>query len=327
MIPLGRSGKVYEDYGSEFGSFPILTNFIVQKPTPDDRLYPKNTFRSITSLPPSNLALRNRLNPTQTQVNSNSHDPNNPEHLSIVLPIIPKNNSKHNPPEIPRRARAARHDPVSMGMHMRHEREIRAIARIHEEGHASHKPEHRVLVMRVCKADSDEEDAADDGHEVDPDLLAPDVAVAVDDVGDDAAGGAEGHVEEAEHGRPAPGAGLLEIGEVLGVVGAEDGVDGELGAEGAEVAACQDQGLRTQDHGESFFKAGLLDDFAAGGVEHLLLSNLGFVVMGGRVFAGGAVADLFGAAPCRGTARAGAVLIIHEASWYIDNGASDAVLC
>lgn len=193
---------------------------------------------------------------------------------------------------------------------MRHQGEIRAVASFQEEGHAGDEAEHGMFVVWVREADGEEEDTGDDAGEVDPDLLAPDVAVAVDDVGDDAAGGAEGDIEEAEHGGPAAGAGLKEVGEVLDVVGAEDGIDGELGAERAEVATCQDEGLRAEDDGHGFFEAGFLDDLAAGGVKHLLLPNLGLVVMVGGVFAGGAVADLFGAVSVRWAVGAGAVLVV-----------------
>ena len=79
-----------------------------------------------------------------------------------------------------------------------------------------------MFVEWVREADAEEEDAGDDADEVDPELLAPDVAVAVDDVGYDATGGSENDVEEAEHGGPAAGTGLEEVGEVLDVVGAED---------------------------------------------------------------------------------------------------------
>ena len=208
---------------------------------------------------------------------------------------------------------------------MRHQREIRAVAGFQEEGHAGDEAEHGMFVMWVREADGEEEDAGDDADEVDPDLLAPDVAVAVDDIGYDAASGAEGDVEKAEHGGPAAGASLKEVGEVLDVVGAEYGINGELSAERAKVAACQDKSLRAEDDGESFFEAGFLDYLAAGCVEHLLLPDLGFVVMVGGVLAGGAVADFFSAVATRWTVGAGAILVVCEAARHVDDRTGDAM--
>lgn len=60
-----------------------------------------------------------------------------------------------------------------------------------------------------------------------PEFLCPHASCsAVEEIRENAAEGAENHVEEAEHGGPAAGAGFAKCGEVFEVVGAEDGVDG-----------------------------------------------------------------------------------------------------
>ena len=66
--------------------------------------------------------------------------------------------------------------------------------------------------------------------------------------------------------------------EVFEVVGAEDGVDGEFGAEGAKVAGTGYKGLRGEEDGEGASPRWLLDDFAAGGVQEGFGGEVGFVV-------------------------------------------------
>ena len=96
--------------------------------------------------------------------------------------MVPENDRKDDPAEIPRRARTPRHDSVRMRMHMRHETEIGAIACIHEQGRAGHEAEHCALVVGIGKPDSDKESTCDEREHVDEDLLAPDIGVAVDHV-------------------------------------------------------------------------------------------------------------------------------------------------
>lgn len=51
------------------------------------------------------------------------------------------------------------------------------------------------------------------------------------------------------------------------VVVAEDAVDGQLGAEGAEVACCGDQSLHGEHSESDGLEGGLLDDFCGSGVD------------------------------------------------------------
>ena len=215
---------------------------------------------------PTNLALRNRPNPTQRQINRNSNNANNPNRLLIIRPLVPENNREDDPAQVANTPRAAGDNAIGERMHVRDEAEDGAVGAFEEERHAGHETEHGALVVAVGEADGDLEGAGDDGVGVHEGFLAPDAGAGVDGVGEEAAEGAEGDVEEAEHGGPAAGAGLAEGFEVFEVEGAEDGVDGEFGAEGAEVAAAGDEGLQGEDDGHCFFEGGFADDFAAGDV-------------------------------------------------------------
>ncbi len=188
---------------------------------------------------------------------------------------------------------------------MRDKGEVGAVAALEEEGHAGDEAEHGRRVMRVGEADGDEEAAGDDAVGVEEDLLAPDAGAAVGEVGDDAAERAEDDVEEAEHGGPVAGAGLAEGGEVLDVVGAQDGVDGQLAAKGAEVAARDDERLEGEDDLHRFAEARLDHDLAAGRVQHLLLADLCFVVEGSAALVGGGELELLLVAGCGWTLGAG----------------------
>ena len=163
---------------------------------------------------------------------------------------------------------------------VRHEREVGAVAALEEKGHAGDEAEHGGGAGGVGEADGDEEGAGADAVGVQEGLLAPDAGAAVEEVGDDAAERAEDDVEEAEHGGPVAGPGLAEGGEVLDVVGAQDGVDGQFGAKGAEVATSEDEGLQGEDDVHGFAEGRFDHDLAPRRVQHLLLADLRFVVEG-----------------------------------------------
>ena len=168
---------------------------------------------------------------------------------------------------------------------MGHERVVRAIAGFEEERHAGDQTKHGTLRMGVGEPDGDEKGAGDDGEEVDEVFLPPDIALLVDEVGDHPAHRSEDNVEEAEHGGPVAGAGLAELGKVLDVIGAEDGVDGQFRTKGAEITASGNHGLEGEDDSHCFLERGLDDDLATSSFEHGLLANLGFVVKGTGGFA------------------------------------------
>ena len=208
---------------------------------------------------------------------------------------------------------------------MRHEAEDGAVGALEEEGEAGNETEHGALIFAVAEADGELKGAGEEQVCVDEVFLSPDAGAGVDGVGEEAANGAEGDVEETEHGGPAAGAGLAEGFEVLEVVGAEDGVDGELGAKGAEVAAAGDEGLEGEDDGGGFLEGGLADDFAPGDVEHLLLANLGFVVEAPFAVAGGVVLDLRVRVTVRGAGFQGSGLFGGNLPGDLDDIAGDAV--
>ena len=249
------------------------------------------SFRK-TPLMPTNLPLWNGSDPAQRQIDRNRNDADDPNRLLVILPLIPEYDREDDAAEIARPPRAARDDAIGIRVHVRHEAEDGAVGALEEEGEAGHETEHGALVVAVREADGEFEDAGDDGVSVDEVLLAPDAGALVDLVGEEAADGPAGDVEEAEHGGPAAGARLAEGFEVLDVVGAQDGVDGELGAKGAEVAAAGDEGLEGEDDGHCLLEAGLLDNLPTGDVEHLLFANLGFVGKATLALAGGVVFDL-----------------------------------
>ena len=66
--------------------------------------------------------------------------------------------------------------------------------------------------------------------------------------------------------------------KVLEVVRAEDGIYGEFGAEGAEVAGRDDSGLGAKNDVHGFFETRLDDHFASGDVEHLCLAQMDLVL-------------------------------------------------
>ena len=248
---------------------------------------------------PTNLPFRNGSDPAQGQIDRNGNDANDPNGLFVIRPLVPEDNCEDNAAEIAHRARAARDDAVGERVHVRHEAEDGAVGALEEEGEAGDEAEHGALVVAVLQADGDFEGAGEEDVAVDEVLLAPDAGAGVDGVGDQAADGAEGDVQETEHGGPAAGAGLPESFEVLDVVGAQDGIDGQLGAKGAEVAPAGDEGLQGEDDRHCILEAGLLDNLSTGDIEHLLFANLSFAVQAGLALPGGLVTNFRVQVPVR----------------------------
>lgn len=243
-------------------------------------------------LMPTNLAFGDGLDPAQGEVDGDGHDADDPDDLVVAGAVVAEDDGEDDAAEVAGAAGAAGDDAVGEGVDVGHEAEDGAVGALEEEGEPGHEAEHGALVVAVGQADGELEGAREEQVPVHEVLLAPDAGAGVDEVGEEAADGPEGDVEEAEHGGPAPGARLAQRLEVLDVVGAQDGVDGQLGAEGAEVAAAGDERLHGEDDGHGFLEAGLLDNLPARDVEHLLAANLGFAVKAGLAFARGVVFDL-----------------------------------
>ena len=164
---------------------------------------------------------------------------------------------------------------VRSRMHMRHEREQPPIAGLLEESEAGDEADERGLGIWLQEANHEQEDAGHEAQGVNQHLLAPERArVPVDGVAEGAARGAEDEVQEPEHGGPGPGAGLAELGEGLGVVGSQDRVDAEFGAEGAEVGDAEGEGRERQDGLCGALDRRLFDQFPARGGEEVIFLRL-----------------------------------------------------
>lgn len=61
-----------------------------------------------TPLATTNLPLGYRPDPTQTQINRNRHDANDPEHLCVILVIVAEDDGKHDTAQVSGSACAAR---------------------------------------------------------------------------------------------------------------------------------------------------------------------------------------------------------------------------
>ena len=177
--------------------------------------------------------------------------------------------------------------------------------------------------MGICEADGDLEGTGDDAKGVQEVFFAPDAGAAVDEIGEYAAGGSEDDVEQTEHGGPAAGTSLAERFEVFEIVGAEDGIDGELGTEGTEVAAGCDERLQAEDYGGGFFEAGFADDFSACSVKHLLFADLSFAV--GDVARFGVKDHVFLVALGGVAVGGGSGVFVPKCSWDFNDVAGDAV--
>lgn len=218
-----------------------------------------NSMTTLGRLTTTNLPLRNRPHPCQAHVQRNNDAAHDPEDARILPRVVAEDNRKDDSTKVARRADNTRQDTVGVRVNVRHESKVGAIAGFHEDGHKGNKTDHGVEVVRVELADDNQEDTAHDADEVNPELLRPQAAVSVlvDQVADEAAKRAGDDVEETEHSCPAARLGLAQVWEVLEVVGSEDGVDGKLAAEGAEVTCAQHYGLRRGDDFQCLLEGGL----------------------------------------------------------------------
>jgi hypothetical protein len=230
---------------------------------------------------PPNLPRRHRLNPAHSNVDANDNRTNNPDRVPITRSIS-ENDRKHDTAQISASACEPGHHAVGLRVHVRHERERQTVRAGQEEHeHDRHKRDHGSDGFGVEEADEEHHGAGADAVDVQERFLRPHgVGVIVCDVADDAAQRPPDYVHETEHRGPI--AGLLdgEGGELFGVVGAENTVYGELGAEGAEVGGACDDCLGRETDSCDVFEGWLLDNFAARCVEDLLFADLGFRVVG-----------------------------------------------
>lgn len=192
------------------------------------------------------------------------------------------------------------------------EAEVAPVARLEEDGHEGDEAEQDRQLAGVQHPDGDEEGAGQHAADDDPDLLRPEAAARhpVQVVRDEAAERPRHEVLEAEdrgHVGDVRGAG---VGGVLQVVGAEDGIYGELAAEGAQVRDEVEDGLRRREDRYRAGECGLFDDLAFGNFHHLPLGYDRFVVINGVV-----LSLLFCLRMDTG------ILLYYSVSWCINNGA------
>lgn len=226
------------------------------------------------------LPLWHRSNPASRDLNPNDHGTNNVEHLGVIGTIIPEDDREDDATKVTASTSEARHNTISVRVNVRHKGVVEPVGALEEESQTTRdQTDEGGFVPRVRDADNNAEHAGHDAVDVEQDLLGPHRSrLAVGKVAHHTAEGPHDDVEQAEDGSEV--ARFLEAeAEVALVVVAEDGVDGELGAKGAEVGGAGDEGGSGEDDAEHLAEAGLLNDFAAGNVDHLLLAHLDLAVV------------------------------------------------
>ena len=151
---------------------------------------------------------------------------------------------------------------------MRHKPKVSPISPLKEERHSCDEPKHSRLILTIQHPDDNQEHPRHNPVRVQHHLLRPHAAPRppVRHVRREAAQRPRHAVQKAEHGGPVARLLEAELGEVLHVVVSEDAVDGELGAERAEVARGGDERVLAEHDAQDGGEGGLLDDFPAGGV-------------------------------------------------------------
>src|SRR5947209_8733717 len=112
-------------------------------------------------------------------------------------------------------------------MHMRYQCKVGAISGLQEESHTSEETDKGRAV--VSHTNRNLECTREERETVNPHLLGPDgMCASVNEISDEATGGTEDNVHQTEHCCPIAAASLSKLWEVLEIVRAEDGVDGQL---------------------------------------------------------------------------------------------------
>lgn len=168
------------------------------------------------------------------------NDADDPAGSGVAAAVVdePEDDGEHHAAQVAAAAGAPGQDAVGGGMDVRHEGEIGTVACLYEEGGDGDEAYHGADVAaigfrRINFSDDDEQRPAQEAGHGDPGLFRPQVlsGYLVEDVCHDAAERTCDKVEEAEDGGVVAGFGLVQVWEVGLVVGAEDGVDGQLAAE------------------------------------------------------------------------------------------------
>lgn len=88
----------------------------------------------------------------------------------------------------------------------------------------------------------------------------------------------ETYIEQSEHGGPTAGRRLSQFRELVEVVFAQNGIDGEFGSERVEIAGATDEHLWSYKDLDHFSEGGFDHHLAASGLDHGLFRHLRFVV-------------------------------------------------
>lgn len=168
---------------------------------------------------------------------------------------------------------------------MRYESKVSTVTSLDEDGHDHDEANQgtnittigfrRVDLSNDNKKSSSQHTASDD-----PGLLEPEVASAlvVDDVGNDSTKRSVDEVEETKDSGVVAGLGLVEVGEVLLEVGAQDSVDSKLATEGACISRHVEDGLGRVADMEGFMKSWLDNDLASSELNGLVARDRVLVV-------------------------------------------------
>jgi len=222
------------------------------------------------------------MNPGNTEVNGDVDATDNPKALGIVGTVVheAEYDGEDNTSEVSSSTSKTRHNTVGVAVNVGNETKVGTVACLEEDGHQGNEWGGGVLVVRVDLADDDAHKTSNDADKVDPQLLRPQIAVCcdVDPVSDETSKRTRDNIEEAEHGCPATRLCLAEVGEVLEVVCAEDGVDGKLGTERVEVAEGEHGRLWGQDNLHCLLEGRLLDDLVLVAVDDLNVASSGLNV-------------------------------------------------
>lgn len=172
-----------------------------------------------------------------------------------------------------------RNNTVGIWMNVRHIGKVHSVTTLKEESHTSNESKHSAVIARINFSNDDEEDTGHDTVSVEQNTLGPNGFGFLErDISCNATEGSEDNVQQTEHSSPVTTILETETREVAGIIVSENAVDGQLGTEGAEVMSSGDHGLRGGDDFEDLFESWLLDNFALGGLNHLLSTNVGLVV-------------------------------------------------
>ena len=88
-------------------------------------------------LPSTNLALGNRLDPADCQVDGDGHNTNDPQGLVPGGVVVPEHNGEDDTTKVTTGTGEARDDTIGVWVNVWHERVVQAVGALEEEGEAN----------------------------------------------------------------------------------------------------------------------------------------------------------------------------------------------